>query len=159
MRPKTEYQRLLLDPRWQRKRLEILSRDEFQCRHCGAKEKTLHVHHSYYRKGRAPWEYEDSSLVTLCDDCHQVDHEVRPAYESELLEELRGIGVPAAAIGGFAFGLSGLSSKSSGDAKRVFLALVEALSLCEMSEEARAEFLEFAVRLGRHMVPPGAEKE
>lgn len=59
------------DPRWQQKRLEILSRDKFECRHCGAKEKQLHVHHLYYIKSRDPWAYPSGSLVTLCFQCHE----------------------------------------------------------------------------------------
>lgn len=62
------------DPRWQRKRLEIMQRDEFSCRVCSSKEKTLNVHHSYYVKGRQPWEYPTFSLVTWCEDCHERQH-------------------------------------------------------------------------------------
>ena len=60
----------LKDPRWQKKRLQILERDEFTCRDCGAKDKTLHVHHCHYDR-RDPWEMEDSLLLTLCEDCHE----------------------------------------------------------------------------------------
>jgi hypothetical protein len=67
----TDYSKLLLDPRWQKKRLEILNRDEFACRACGNDESTLHVHHCYYSKGKRPWDYADSSLVTLCVVCHE----------------------------------------------------------------------------------------
>lgn len=66
----TTYWELLKDPRWQRKRLEIMERDEFACQDCDARDKTLNVHHTYYAKGRKPWEYEDDSLRTLCEDCH-----------------------------------------------------------------------------------------
>jgi hypothetical protein len=64
------YADLLRHPRWQRRRLEIMQRDDFACRECGATEKTLNVHHTVYIKGRKPWEYEDSQLRTLCQDCH-----------------------------------------------------------------------------------------
>lgn len=66
---KTYYEKLR-DPRWQRKRLEIMERDGFACIHCGDKTKTLNVHHAYYESGKAPWEYGNWSLVTLCEDCH-----------------------------------------------------------------------------------------
>jgi 5-methylcytosine-specific restriction endonuclease McrA len=46
------YKEQLLDPRWQRRRLEILQRDEFTCQKCLSKDKTLHVHHIDYIKGR-----------------------------------------------------------------------------------------------------------
>src|SRR5690606_29637791 len=61
---------LLEDPRWQKKRTEILNRDHFRCRCCESPHNTLHVHHMYYLKGRMPWEYEDDSLITLCEHCH-----------------------------------------------------------------------------------------
>ena len=34
----------------------------------------LHVHHQYYIKGKEPWDYDDSALITLCADCHQNRH-------------------------------------------------------------------------------------
>lgn len=35
---------------------------------------TLHVHHSYYKVGLNPWEYDDSALTTLCWSCHEKLH-------------------------------------------------------------------------------------
>ena len=64
------YSLKLKDPRWQRKRLEILQRDNFQCTCCGDTESEIHVHHSYYEYGKEIWDYEDSTLFTLCSDCH-----------------------------------------------------------------------------------------
>ena len=66
------YAEKLKDPRWQKKRLEILERDKFACRYCADKEKTLHVHHVYYEKGKSPWEYEGDMLLTLCERCHEL---------------------------------------------------------------------------------------
>ena len=34
----------------------------------------LHVHHQHYIKGKEPWDYDDSALITLCADCHQKRH-------------------------------------------------------------------------------------
>lgn len=65
------YETLLKDPRWQRKRLEILSRDGFECKICFDTEKTLHVHHINYNRGCKPWEYDDCDLTSLCEDCHE----------------------------------------------------------------------------------------
>lgn len=72
------YSEKLKDPRWQRKRLEVLQRDDFTCLACGAKDKQLHVHHCYYVSGRDPWEYDSDSMLTWCKDCHKKaddDHE------------------------------------------------------------------------------------
>jgi hypothetical protein len=34
----------------------------------------LHVHHTYYQEGLMPWEYPNSSLETLCWQCHREFH-------------------------------------------------------------------------------------
>ncbi len=67
---KTYYEKLK-DPRWQKKRLEVMDRDGFECQNCGATDKTLNVHHRAYLRGFEPWEYPDDSLETLCEDCHK----------------------------------------------------------------------------------------
>lgn len=64
------YYEMLKDPRWQRKRLEILQAADFKCVDCGSAESTLHVHHMYYEKGKKPWEYDNLTLRCLCEDCH-----------------------------------------------------------------------------------------
>lgn len=68
---KPTYSELLLDPRWQKKRLEVLQRDGFKCYDCKAETETLHVHHRYYVSGRIPWEYPPFCYVTLCKTCHE----------------------------------------------------------------------------------------
>lgn len=72
---KMTYREQLLHPNWQRKRLEILQRDDFACQLCYDKESTLHVHHKQYGKGRMAWEYPADELVTLCEECHDIMHE------------------------------------------------------------------------------------
>lgn len=66
------YAEQLKSPKWQRRRLEILSRDNFTCTLCKNSENTLHVHHKYYVSGLKPWEHEDEALTTLCEDCHDI---------------------------------------------------------------------------------------
>lgn len=65
------YSEQLKDPRWQKKRLEILEASGWRCEDCGAQDKTLHVHHCHYLKGKEPWEYSRDLLMTLCDQCHE----------------------------------------------------------------------------------------
>ena len=65
------YSEKLKDPRWQRKRLEILSRDNFTCRHCKDSQETLHVHHLKYHK--EPWDVDSEYLITLCEWCHELE--------------------------------------------------------------------------------------
>jgi hypothetical protein len=65
-----EYQKLLTHPKWQKRRLEIMQRDNWMCTKCHDTETTLHVHHIEYHNGLRPWEYEDKDLSTLCEHCH-----------------------------------------------------------------------------------------
>ena len=69
------YSEKLQDPRWQKKRLEIMSRDMFRCVKCDDETNTLTVHHFYYISGRNPWEYQSNSMQTLCRDCHAEIHD------------------------------------------------------------------------------------
>lgn len=34
----------------------------------------LNVHHRYYVDGKNPWEYDNDALITLCQDCHCLEH-------------------------------------------------------------------------------------
>lgn len=73
----SSYYELLKHPKWQKKRLKALERAEFTCERCGAQDKTLHVHHGYYGKGKKPWEYEDDTLHVLCGECHETEETKR----------------------------------------------------------------------------------
>ncbi len=73
---KTSYLEKLKDPRWQRKRLQILERDKWTCLSCGDDRSTLHVHHREYCHDAQPWEYDDNQLETLCVNCHHTATEV-----------------------------------------------------------------------------------
>ena len=63
------YSDKLKDPRWQKKRLEILARDNWTCQKCMDNETTLHVHHLKYNGN--PWESDEGDLITLCKHCHE----------------------------------------------------------------------------------------
>lgn len=78
------YKEQLLHPNWQRKRLEMLDAAGFKCTLCNAGEKTLHVHHKSYIKGRMAWEYEDGELEVLCEDCHEAAHESKDQLDAVL---------------------------------------------------------------------------
>jgi 5-methylcytosine-specific restriction endonuclease McrA len=69
-----EYSEKLKHPKWQKKRLEILQRDNFTCRCCKEKDKPLNVHHVVYNKNCEIWEYNNIDLITLCDECHKTWH-------------------------------------------------------------------------------------
>lgn len=69
------YSDKLKSPKWQKKRLEILQRDEFKCTKCFNDEIELNVHHKKYIFGLNPWEYENDNLTTLCIKCHKNQHD------------------------------------------------------------------------------------
>lgn len=79
------YSERLRHPKWQAKRLRVLEAKGFECEECEAREKTLHVHHGYYRSAADPWDYEDDTLHSLCESCHALAEEAR-------LELLRNVG-------------------------------------------------------------------
>lgn len=82
---KKTYKEKLLDPRWQRRRLEVLERDEFTCQYCESTTKTLHIHHFTYAKSGNPWDVDHSALITLCEDCHYVEELDLPPVVSDML--------------------------------------------------------------------------
>lgn len=91
------YAEKLRDPRWQRRRLEVMGNADFACEACGAIHLTLNVHHTLYRKGADPWEYSDEELRCLCEGCHGIEHEIRDVISLNMsfmsldqLQRLRG---------------------------------------------------------------------
>lgn len=78
------YTEKLADPRWQRKRLEVMNRDNWTCQRCGDSTTQLEIHHTQYWEGKKPWEYPDDMLVTVCRNCHENERH-RPKYEKHLI--------------------------------------------------------------------------
>lgn len=74
------YWQLLKRPEWQKKRLEALAAAGWKCGLCCDTEKTLHVHHRAYVKGRKPWEYQTEELDVLCEDCHAEGHSLKDKW-------------------------------------------------------------------------------
>lgn len=85
----TSYSEKLRDPRWQKKRLDILNRDGFACTYCHDNTKTLHVHHLDYIRGAEPWEYENDYLLTLCEECHEELTNQQPIVEAAIIKQIR----------------------------------------------------------------------
>jgi hypothetical protein len=83
------YSEKLKDPRWQKKRLEIMQRDEFKCQICFHDDRTLHIHHYFYENYKEPWDYDNDTLITLCETCHSREKEARTTAESRLLDILK----------------------------------------------------------------------
>jgi len=72
------YSEKLRDPRWQKKRLQILKRDKFKCTYCGDDKSELQIHHLKY--SGEPWEVKNEFLITLCKDCHSIIEEIKIPY-------------------------------------------------------------------------------
>lgn len=88
MQVKRSYSEKLKDSRWQRKRLEIMGRDEFECQKCHCKDHgMLSVHHRHYINGREPWDYPGELLITLCQQCHK-EEENNVIKADEVLKSL-----------------------------------------------------------------------
>lgn len=85
------YAEKLKDPRWQKKRLQIMNRDGFKCQKCFNDQRTLHVHHKKYEQGLEPWEYDTELLITLCESCHEGEGLMKGA-SNELVEVLYKLG-------------------------------------------------------------------
>lgn len=81
------YAEKLLDPRWQKKRLEILSRDEFTCRFFEDKTTTLHIHHFNYPKSGNPWDSDEIDLITYCSHCHCLAEYIKKNKPSVIIHD------------------------------------------------------------------------
>lgn len=85
---KKEYSKILTNPEWQKRRLEIFNRDNWTCQGCGDKTTQLEVHHVDYWGGKKPWEYPEDMLITVCHNCHGKEN-IRFKHEKHLLNALR----------------------------------------------------------------------
>lgn len=83
------YSEKLKDPRWQKKRLEIFERDNWTCQLCGDNKASLVVHHQDYFPNTNPWDYPSEYLITICEDCHNIETNMRPEIEQEVLINIR----------------------------------------------------------------------
>lgn len=117
------YRELLLDPRWQKKRLKKLEAAGWICEACYDDSKTLAVHHKQYRKGHMPWEYDDAELVVLCQPCHEQEHELQDALRN-VVARLDPDG-PASARELYAFGAGAMDNMVSDSVARAALGQIQ----------------------------------
>lgn len=52
----------------------IKARDHNTCQMCGRNDVPLSVHHLHYGIGGSIFDIGSFSLITLCDDCHKLNH-------------------------------------------------------------------------------------
>ena len=72
---KEYYNRLLEDKRWKEFRLKVLSERGNKCECCGGTD-VLQIHHTFYMRGKMPWEYDINDMRVLCKRCHQRIHNI-----------------------------------------------------------------------------------
>jgi hypothetical protein len=102
------YKEKLRDPRWQKRRLEILGRDRFTCRLCGDTQTELHIHHLKYYGN--PWDAPDNFLITYCKHCHGVT-EFCKKEGSKVLSIVKRVLLPTCRMGTIRFSYSCLKTK------------------------------------------------
>lgn len=83
------YTKQLASPKWQKRRLEILQRDEWKCQKCGDGKIELHIHHKQYIKGKKVHEYEDWDLVTLCAHCHHEIELIKKVFPEQDFDSIK----------------------------------------------------------------------
>jgi len=83
------YEEQLQTSAWLSKRSEIMQRDNFVCSKCLCDnlENKLEVHHIAYYLDRNAWEYPDYLLVTLCRDCHQLEHDNKNTSKAKEIKD------------------------------------------------------------------------
>lgn len=123
---RSSYAEKLKDPRWQKKRLEVLQRDQWACRLCDATDKTLHVHHRIYLPYRDPWEYDEAFLETLCADCHEGRSDLRGDIDDLLTALVKSSPYPDV-FGELAFTVERLGKISGTDQPRAYDAAVKGI--------------------------------
>ncbi len=150
------YKEQLLHPSWQRKRLEMLEAANWECSECGGKEKTLHVHHKQYIKGRMAWEYEATQLAVLCEDCHSEEHKSSTGIK-ELLSEI-GTNDAYALVSGFNYWNDRCNAKERDDASKVnanaFAAGFVAWLVYHLDNSEMDKVAEFATSVMNDMAEP-----
>ena len=79
----------LKDPRWQKKSLKIFNRDKWCCQVCFDDTKTLYVYRKKHLRNVEPWDYPETLLITLCEDCFLDETTFIEARLSDLNEIIR----------------------------------------------------------------------
>jgi 5-methylcytosine-specific restriction endonuclease McrA len=78
------YQEKLKSPLWQKKRLEVMEWNGWQCRNCGSNKDMLTVHHFKYELEKEPWDYKKEELTCLCEICHKKVHAATSAFNTAM---------------------------------------------------------------------------
>lgn len=131
-----KYAKQWLDPRWQKRRLEIMQRDEFSCTECGAEDKTLNVHHVYYTRGADVWNYPDHALLTLCNDCHEAEHAMAESSERAFIDAFKQVGFMSSSLGSMAFTIDQLQANVGQEKTKKMLEMMDFILFRPVCDDA-----------------------
>ena len=85
---KNEFFKQYQTEKWYKLSKRIKARDRNTCQMCGRNDLPLSVHHLYYPENGDISDIEDSSLITLCDNCHYIQSKSKRRVH-QILKELR----------------------------------------------------------------------
>lgn len=68
--------------KWYKLSGRIKARDHNTCQMCGCNDKPMKVHHLYYEPNIT--DVPDQALITLCEDCHEMQHQCRKEISNEI---------------------------------------------------------------------------
>jgi len=93
---------------WRYKRWLILIRDNFKCCHCLYSSESNHVHHLYYIHDHMPWDISNDGLITLCSNCHRLEHEktnipIKAPDKSGILQTIKTVELMCSRCGGHGY--------------------------------------------------------
>lgn len=91
----SSYSESLRDPKWQKRRLEILSAADWACEDCGRRDQAFEIHHNFYIRAfrYQPWRYERDLLMALCEGCHEIRQNLEEALFVAIARRLRRISI------------------------------------------------------------------
>lgn len=88
------YAQKLKDPRWQKKRLEVMTKAGWKCEDCGRDDRELSIHHLRYITGLQPWEHSNDLLKCLCqEECHLKRQKLEQSIQTIIARFLRDVPV------------------------------------------------------------------
>ena len=90
----TKYSDKLKHPKWQEKRLDVLSLKGYNCEACTNVNEQLQVHHINYIGGNEPWEYPNNNFLVLCDACHKKEHAYRDQALTNIYYAFEAVNLP-----------------------------------------------------------------
>lgn len=136
------YSEKLKHPKWQKKRLDILNRDEFKCKQCGSEEDMLNIHHICYDGD--PWNVSDDLLITLCESCHKIETECLINSKLNVIKSIQ-------KTGGMAYNINALSEMITNIGSRSFWSYEPNIDILEFAYNNKGIWEEISALFWEHL--------